>query len=187
MLVLKQSFPDGFSLHKARRFNEEEKPHYAEWFREQGFISLETTPLPHISWDDVSHRDPDGSFLGDSNRAWIVSDEEAQNYLSPNGQRAIAKEQKDAITEAASHAAELEKQYEATKAQFVSWTCTPIHEKNGEKECTHTFAFPDETLLSNVMFSMLAEWLTLLVFPQFRTTIIGKHSRQTEDGVFFVP
>ncbi len=86
--VLEQAFGYGISVRRARRFTEEEKPRYTEWFRETGFVGLgDTQHLKHITWDDLPRRKSDGSFRGCDNRAWIVTPEEAEAYIALDKRR----------------------------------------------------------------------------------------------------
>lgn len=81
----------GISLKVARRFTEAEKPKYAEWFRELGFVGMshEQEPtLEHLRWTDMPKRPDDGSFCGCNNKAWIISEEEWNEYISLNERRA---------------------------------------------------------------------------------------------------
>lgn len=86
------------SVQLARRFTSEEKATYAEDYRELGMVCMgDSTELPYITWDDTPHRKSDGSFLGCSNRAWIISEEEKNQYLTLNEKRQQAKQEQARI------------------------------------------------------------------------------------------
>lgn len=76
-------------ISEARRLSEEEKTHYADWFREYGFVQIPgtTVVLENVKWGDIPDRKPDGEFPGCSNRAYIVTAEEAGRYIELNEQR----------------------------------------------------------------------------------------------------
>ena len=88
--VLEYATSYGFYLQKARRFTDEEKPHYVEEFRDKGFIGLgESIRLDYIHWNDtyvysIIMRPDDGAFLGCSNKAYILSEDEWNNLLALN-------------------------------------------------------------------------------------------------------
>lgn len=53
-LVCEVAYSYGVSLCKARRFTEEEKNDYAEWFKDKGFVKIsDSTDLECITWVDV--------------------------------------------------------------------------------------------------------------------------------------
>ena len=97
----------GVSLCHARRFNNEEKAGYAEWFRETGFVGISSYPtidLKEINWIDVrnilNNRKSDGSFNGCSNSAYIVTEDEWNKLIALNNQKRnekLAKEKADDI------------------------------------------------------------------------------------------
>lgn len=145
MFVLEDAYAYGISICKARRFTEEEKQSYVPEFREFGFVGIgQSEVLEYISWKDMPSRTPDGSFIGCGNRAWIVTDEEADAYRSLNAARKQEEAEKRAAEEAllrkkiAQRAAE----EAATRAQFDRWDMVPI-EKYVVK---HTFDIHGETL-----------------------------------------
>lgn len=79
------------SIMDARRFTEEEKKDFAEWFRDVGMTSVgPSTYLPGVTWEDLPRRQPDGSFCGCSNHAWIISEAERDHYLALNSERVRA-------------------------------------------------------------------------------------------------
>lgn len=85
-----------YSLQLARRFTAEEKTHYAEWYRDFGFVGL---PGSHIDLDcitlcddndilaPITSRKPDGAFKGCSNDAYIISEAEWDALVSRNAAR----------------------------------------------------------------------------------------------------
>lgn len=73
-------------LNHARRLNEEEKTHYASWFRNIGFISIgESIELTHL--DDLIVRNflnrekSDGEFISTSGEVYIISQVEWDKLL----------------------------------------------------------------------------------------------------------
>lgn len=85
---------------KAQRLTEEEKPHYAEWFREIGFwvtgdrINLQNVPCNDL-FDFLGHRKSDGKFVSDSGMAFIITQEEWNQLVQMNNERQKEKEEKE--------------------------------------------------------------------------------------------
>lgn len=146
MILLQHADAYGTSLQEARRFTEEEKPQYAEWFRNYGFVSIAGTQerLPHVGWEDLPKRSPDGEFRGCTNRAWILTDEEAEHFRNLEAERARAEQEKKEAEERARAKEEAQRAAEEAKirAQFDSWDVTSIN------NCTvlHTFWIKGEQL-----------------------------------------
>jgi hypothetical protein len=98
MRVLEDTTVYGLSLQEARRFTEEEKAEYTEWFREEGLVGLaDGIPLHHISRQDdllrrVQSRGSIGQFRGCSNLAYEVTDEEWNELLARDQQAARVQE-----------------------------------------------------------------------------------------------
>lgn len=81
-----------------RRFTEEEKTHYAEWYRDYGFMGVPNEPkitLPDLTWEDSPKRDADGSYLGCENRAWIITEAERDYYVQLNAERSEERKKKE--------------------------------------------------------------------------------------------
>lgn len=79
-LVLENAYVNGMSLQKARRFTEEEKINYADWFKERGFVGLgESVELDEIRQEDLESIEsidlskPDGEFNGCANMSYIIN------------------------------------------------------------------------------------------------------------------
>ena len=84
----------------ARRFTEQEKEPYADWFKESGLVLIKSIAvLPHISITDIASvigdRGSDGSFCGSNNMAFFVSDEEADALRAIEQRKAIAQEKRE--------------------------------------------------------------------------------------------
>lgn len=91
MLTIEFSPAYGTSIRSARRFTEDEKANYVDWYKDVGLVSLgDAIDLPHIGWADLPDRPADGEFPGCSNRAWIITDEDAAAYKQLNAERAQA-------------------------------------------------------------------------------------------------
>lgn len=102
----------GIKLYEARRFTEDEKTRYAEWFRELGLVAIAGTGvnLDEISWQDLpKDRESCGSFLGCDNYCYEITDEEWQAYIDLNSARAAEKERKKRNNRIAELKMELEK------------------------------------------------------------------------------
>ncbi len=79
-------------LVEARRFTEEEKSHYAEWFRERGLVAVgERIPLAELNSNDMPIRHSDGSFCSTTNQAWIVDEQERDAFIALNAARIAEK------------------------------------------------------------------------------------------------
>lgn len=88
--VIENCYPLGIYVCMARRLNEDEKKHYADWYKEYGLVSIlgfHDHPLRFLHWDDCPGRTPDGEFAGFGNQAWIISEEEANQYIALNAER----------------------------------------------------------------------------------------------------
>lgn len=99
-LVCEVAYSYGVSLCKARRFTEEEKNDYAEWFKDKGFVKIsDSTDLKCIAWVDVrellKERKDDGSFNGCSNCVYIVSEDEWKALVELNEKKRAEKEKKE--------------------------------------------------------------------------------------------
>lgn len=150
-LTIEYAHAYGVSLNSARRLTDEEKPHYADWFQDYGFISLgDTIELPEVTWRDLPKRESDGSFLGCGNSAWIITQEEWDAYA----QLDAARKESKANTEAAEKAAYEEKlaQRESEKVKRVSrldsWDTTEeiITDEDGKtRQYTHTVKMDGKT------------------------------------------
>ncbi|MEG1492148.1 MAG: hypothetical protein RR394_07830 [Oscillospiraceae bacterium] len=81
----------GATLLIARRLTEAEKLRYAEWFQKLGFVGMnheQKITLEYVKWSDMPNRPYDGSFCGCSERIWIISEDEWNEYVSLNERRA---------------------------------------------------------------------------------------------------
>lgn len=99
-LVCEVAYSYGVSLCNARRFTEEEKKGYVEWFKDKGFVEIgDSTDLEYISWTDVKEvlkeRKDDGSFSGCSNCAYIISEDEWNALVELNEKKRSEKEKKE--------------------------------------------------------------------------------------------
>lgn len=107
-LAVEHAYAYGITLNTARHLTDEERPHYNE--PDTIFIGTGThINLDHISIPDLPKRPCEGSFLGCGNRSWIISQEEWDELLNLNAQRAADKAEKDRAEEIA--------QLEALKAR----------------------------------------------------------------------
>lgn len=79
----------GFSIHKARRFNEQEKAGYAEWYQKIGMVALDeqAIDLPYLTTRDLPDRQADGEFNGFGNQAYIITDDDVKYYTALNAAR----------------------------------------------------------------------------------------------------
>ena len=99
-LVCEVAYSYGVYLKKARRFTEEEKKGYAEWFREKGFLGVgNDIKLEYIKQSDVNrilkNRQDDGSFNGCTNCAYIITQAEWNVLLELNEKKRIEDENKE--------------------------------------------------------------------------------------------
>ena len=146
----------GVSLCHARRFNDEEKPKYAEWFRENGFVGISSYPtvdLEEISWMDVrnilSGRKSDGSFTGCNNSAYIVTEDEWNKLITLNDQKRnekLAKENAEDIEHYKRVISGCEKQQKLyTKEEAIAkakeWN--DIHNEGGEGFVPHFYTIDE--------------------------------------------
>lgn len=88
-LVLNRVGFDDWRLCHARRFNEEEKAHYVEGFREYGFVLIgDVVNLEYIESDDcngvINERKPDGAFCSCDNAAFIIDGYKWETILAIN-------------------------------------------------------------------------------------------------------
>ena len=73
-------------LSQARRLNEEEKTHYAPWFRDIGFVAIgEKEKLMHLGYlevrDYLKREKSDGEFVGIEGEVYIISQDEWDGLL----------------------------------------------------------------------------------------------------------
>ena len=101
MLVLMHAFSYGFTIKEARRFTEEEKLRYVEYYREFGLVGVgESIALDEVSWEDelvsaIQSRPADGSFLSCSNLAWIITEDEKAALIALDKSKKQSKEAKE--------------------------------------------------------------------------------------------
>lgn len=108
-LVLENAYVYGISLQKARRFTEEEKVNYADWFKERGFVSLgELVKLDEImqcdleSIESIDLSKPDGEFNGSSNMSYIINKEAWEALITLNESKRkdrVQKEKQEKVNE----------------------------------------------------------------------------------------
>ena len=101
-LVLENAYVYGISLQKARRFTEEEKLNYADWFKERGFVSLgKPVKLNEIkqcdleSIESIDLSKPDGEFNGSSNMSYIINEEVWEALITLNESKRKDRVQKE--------------------------------------------------------------------------------------------
>ena len=146
----------GVSLCHARRFTDEEKAEYVESFRELGFMRIYSYPtikLDGINWIDVGNilkdREPDGSFIGCSNSAYIVTEEEWNKLISLNDKKCnekLAKEKAESIEhykKIVQACESQEKLYtkEESAAKAKKWN--DIHNEGGEGFVHHFYTIDE--------------------------------------------
>lgn len=144
MKVIEFTMAYGVSLCEARRFTEEEKARYSEWYRDYGLVRIsDGVKLGKIGLEDRPKREPDGAFIGCENWAWILTEEEAEQYCTLNAQRIRAEQEEEARKEAERIAKKKAKalEYEKIRAQFDSWDVTPC----GKYEVCHTMTIGGKT------------------------------------------
>ena len=155
-LTCEVAFSYGISLRKARRFSEEEKEKYAEWFRDKGFVCLKSSfniDLEHITWEDVrevlNNRDDDGSFSGCSNVAYIISQNEWDELVELNTKKGLEKEKKEvekSITECKQIIEKCEKQekmYTKEEAAKKRRDYNRLYNEGGEGYVPHFYTIEE--------------------------------------------
>lgn len=155
-LTCEVAFSYGISLRKARRFSEEEKEKYAEWFRDKGFVCLKSSfniDLEHITWEDVrevlNNRDDDGSFSGCSNVAYIISQNEWDELVELNAKKRLEKEKKEvekSITECKQIIEKCEKQeklYTKEEAAKKRRDYNRLYNEGGEGYVPHFYTIEE--------------------------------------------
>lgn len=158
MTVLEHAYSYGFSIVEARRFRDDEKQNYAEWFRERGMVSLgrdRTVDLPFVSLDDalvkdILNRPADGEFLGCSNAAWIISAAEKEQLLALNKQNE-AKKKEEEIAYLLTRLKELEsaKLYTEEEAEAAKKRWNDIQNQGGEGYVPHYPTFAEYESIKN--------------------------------------
>ncbi len=90
-LVCEWALSYGISLSEARRFTDEEKEKYADWYKEIGFVSLgNNMELENINWRELEVilgrplNESDGSFQGCDNQAYIIDQSQWDALVSLN-------------------------------------------------------------------------------------------------------
>ena len=83
----------GTSLQRARRLTDSEKSHLRPEYRDYMFVGIgDRINLKYIGWQDMPGRAPDGEFNGCSNRAYIITQSEYDDYIQLNAEREAARE-----------------------------------------------------------------------------------------------
>ena len=165
MTVLEHAYSYGFSIAEARRFRDDEKQNYAEWFREIGMVSLgrdRTVDLPFVSLDDalindILKRPADGEFLGCSNAAWIISATEKEHLIALNKQNE-AKKKAEEIAYLRAKLKELEsaKLYTEEEAEAAKNRWNDIQNQGGEGYVPHYPTFGEYESIKNRLYEI--EW-----------------------------
>ena len=87
-IVIEHAPAYGVSICTARRFTEDEKQHYADWYTEIGFVGMgDHIMLKTLKWSDMPKRHYDGSFLGCDNQAWIITEDEKAYFIQLDADR----------------------------------------------------------------------------------------------------
>lgn len=149
-LVVEYDFEYGVYILAARRLNKEEKERYSKWFSESGFASVGSRIiLKQVDYNDLPKRKPDGTFLGGSNIAWIITPEEYDGYIQKNQAREKEVQEK----EAEGYLEEKKERYQKEKATLLScvddWTISEQNiqdEDGGTKLYRHCFLIKGEKL-----------------------------------------
>ena len=158
MTVLEHAYSYGFSIAEARRFRDDEKQNYAEWFREIGMVSLgrdRTVDLPFVSLDDalvkdILNRPADGEFLGCSNAAWIISAAEKDQLLALNKQNEAKKKAEEiAYLRARLKGLESAKLYTEEEAEAAKKRWNDIQNQGGEGYVPHYPTFGEYESIKN--------------------------------------
>lgn len=149
MIVLEYAPSYGIELVSARRFTDEEKTRYAEWFAETGFVGTgDCIELNKLTFQDLPRRPSDGSFCGCNNSAWIVSEDEAEMYKKLNAERLDEADRIQAEEDA--EASAMKQAHEQARrdclAQFDSWNVSDIKKRNGDSFVEHTFVLHGKEL-----------------------------------------
>ena len=92
----------GVTLQKARRFSDEEKATYADWFKEIGFVSLgNDIALDELNMSDIeavlkrSITDNDGSFSGCNNQVFIITQDQWDALVKLNEEKGDGKSEEE--------------------------------------------------------------------------------------------
>lgn len=92
-IVIENAPAYGITICHARRFTEDEAAGFSDWFKAIGFVGLgDKIKLEMLKWSDMPKRSRDGEFLGCNNQAWIITDEEMNDYIRLNEDRRIEAE-----------------------------------------------------------------------------------------------
>lgn len=114
----------------ARRFTEEEKKNYADWFQDRGFVRYSASEnikiINEVAFDFAKNRKSDGSFCGCTNEVYIITAEESEQLQQQENNIKIKKEEKEKQERAAIDAI-FEKAKTENKKQildtYVTGTC----------------------------------------------------------------
>lgn len=87
----------GCELTFARRFRDDEKPQYSEWFAKIGLCGYPSSPKIEVDEQAIrqviGNRQPDGQFCGCTNRAWTISADEWEKIISLSAEIKTKKEE----------------------------------------------------------------------------------------------
>lgn len=152
-LILENAYAYGISLQKARKFTENEKVHYADWYKERGFVGLgESVKLDEIRQEDLESIEsidlskPDGEFNGSSNVAYIIKEEVWDALVALNESKRkerIRKEKQEkvreyqAIIKACETTSKLYGTSEEAKQAMVNYN--NLHNEGGEGYVPHFY------------------------------------------------
>lgn len=150
LLVINYDFEYGTYILPARRLTEEEKKRFSEWFAKSGFVGMgRRISLKQIDYNEMPKRKPDGTFLGGSNSAWIITPEEYDGYIQKNKTREREIQEK----EVEGYLEEKKERYKKERAALLSyvddWTISEqnIQDEGGKtKVYRHCFLIKGEKL-----------------------------------------
>lgn len=140
----------GIELQQARRFTEEEKKKYAEWYRELGFIPTgDRIKLEHVKFASLSEvlkgEGADGSFPGSDNYVWIITREQWNRFIELNAvekEEAEKREREEQICFYREVVTECEKQgilYTSEEAKAKAKAYNDINNEGGEGYVPHFY------------------------------------------------
>ena len=71
-------------IYEVRKLEGKELEGLAEWYKPFAYAGSETQTLSNITWKDTPGKKSDGMLPGCNNQIWLLTDEEATNYINLN-------------------------------------------------------------------------------------------------------
>lgn len=149
-IVIENAPAWGISICTARRFTDDEKHHYADWYKDIGFVGMGGhIMLPALKWSDMPSRKADGAFNGCDNQAWIITEDEKAHYIQINAdrcaeaERAEIAEKREYYEDVVRHASMQPRLYTRDEARRLAKQYNDVANEGGEGYIPHYYTIDE--------------------------------------------